>query len=503
MLLSSVISDLPDAGLRGGDCEISGIAFDSRLVRPGWLFVCIRGEEADGHDYAAGALENGAAALLVEHFLPLAARQVRTVDTRLALARVAKTFHGRPDESLGLAGVTGTDGKTTTAGLIAWILRRAGVKTGEVTTASISTGGEAIPNLVHQTTPSSLELQQALGEMRGRRVRWAVLETTSHGLDQHRVAGFAFNRAVFTSITHEHLDYHGTLEAYVEAKARLLDIQAEAEGGSWGKVAVLPRDSRYWDLLRARACGRVLGYGRANDADVKILSETASSDGIGFTASTPWGETSIAAGLPGAFNIENCLAALTCAASIGISLDVCADAIGAFPGVRGRMQPVDCGQPFEVIVDYAHTPNSLESVLGTLSKRKGRLLVAFGGAGERDTQKRPLMGATAARLADKIIITNEDPRGEAPMKIARDIAAGAGSSSGGPSRKLDIVLDRRDAIAEILGSAQPGDTVLLAGKGHETSIITAERVLPWDEAGVTREILTSMGYDCRAVDNTE
>ncbi len=499
MLLSSVVSDLPDADLRGGDCEIGGIAFDSRLVRPGWLFVCIRGEAADGHDYADGALENGASALLVENFLPLAVRQVKTADTRLALARIAKTFHGRPDESLGLVGVTGTDGKTTTAGLIAWILRAAGVKTGEVTTASISTGGEAQPNLVHQTTPSSLELQQALGEMRERDVRWAVLETTSHGLNQHRVTGFALNRAVFTSITHEHLDYHGTLEAYVEAKARLLDIQAEAEGGSWGKAAILPRDGRYWDMLRARACERVLGYGRADDADVKILNQTASSDGTGFTASTPWGEISVAARLPGAFNIENCLAALTCAASIGISLDVCADAIAAFPGVRGRMERVDCGQPFEVIVDYAHTPNSLESVLQTLSKGKGRLLVAFGGAGERDTQKRPLMGSIAARLADEIIITNEDPRGEDPMKIARDIAAGAGSISGGSSRKLEIILDRQDAIAEILRSAQPGDTVLLAGKGHETSIITAERVLPWDEAAVAREILSSMGYDCQAI----
>ncbi len=501
MLLSSLISDLPNADLRGGDCEIPGIAFDSRLVRPGWLFVCIRGEAADGHDYAADAFKNGASALLVEHFLPLAARQVRTPDTRLALARVAKTFHRRPDERLGLVGVTGTDGKTTTASLIAWILRSAGVKTGEVTTASISTGGEASPNLVHQTTPSSLELQQTLAEMRDRNVRWAVLETTSHGLDQHRVTGFAFNRAVFTSITHEHLDYHGTLRAYVEAKARLLDIQAQAEGGDWGKVVVLPRDSRHWNVLHARACGPVLGYGRANEADVKILSETASSDGIGFTASTPWGEIPVAAGLPGAFNIENCLAALTCAASIGVSLDVCADAIAAFPGVPGRMQRVECGQPFEVIVDYAHTPNSLESVLETLSKRNGRLLLAFGGAGERDTRKRPLMGAAAARLADQVIITSEDPRGEDPMKIARDITAGVGSGPGAPSRKLEIILDRRDAIEHILRSAQPGDTVLLAGKGHETSIITAERVLPWDEAGVTREILASMGYDCQT-DNT-
>ena len=498
MLLSSLITDLRDADLRGGDCEISGIAFDSRLIRPGWLFVCIRGQEADGHDYAANALENGAVALLVEDFLPLAARQVKTAETRLALASVAKTFYGRPDESLGLIGVTGTDGKTTTASLIAWILRRAGLKTGEVTTADISTGGRASPNLVHQTTPSSLELQQALSDMRDCGVQWAVLETTSHGLDQHRVSGFAFNRAVFTSITHEHLDYHGSLEAYVEAKALLLDIQGTAEAGRWGKIAVLPRDSRYWDLLNARASGSVLGYGRTSDADVKVLRETVSTHAIDFTASTPWGQISVGASLPGAFNIENCLAALTCAASIGVSLEVCADAIAAFPGVRGRMQRVDCGQPFEVIVDFAHTPNSLEMVLRTLSKRKGRLLVAFGGAGERDTQKRPLMGAVAARLADEIVITNEDPRNEDPMKIARDIVAGAALGSGGPVRKFEIILDRRDAIAEILRSAQPGDTVLLAGKGHEASIITADKVLSWDEAGVTREILTSMGYDCRA-----
>ena len=495
VLLSTVIADLADAELRGGDSEITGIAFDSRLVRAGYLFVCVRGAEADGHAYAADAIENGASALLVDDFLPIAINQAKTTDTRLGLARVAKAFHGRPDESMGLIGVTGTDGKTTTSSLIAWILRRAGFKTGEITTADISTGDGARPNVVHQTTPSSLELQEALGEMRDRNVRWAVVETTSHGLHQHRVTGFAFNRAVFTAITHEHLDYHGTLEDYVEAKARLLDIQAETSDGEWGKAAILPRDDANWEVLRGRVRGRTIGYGRANDADVRILSENSSSRGIEFTASTPWGEVAITASLPGTFNIENCLAALACAASVGAGLAECADAIAAFPGVSGRMERIDCGQPFEVVVDYAHTPNSLQSVLQTLSDGSGRLLVAFGGAGERDRLKRPLMGAVAARLADWILITNEDPRREDPMKIADEIASGARSEGFG--EKFEVILDRRDAIAEILRRAQPGDTVLLAGKGHESSIILADEVLPWDEAKEARELLTTMGYDCR------
>ena len=501
MLLSSVISSLTDAEFRGADCEVSGLAFDSRLVKPGFLFVCIVGSEVDGHDFAASALDNGAAALLVDRFLPLAVNQVKTPDTRLALAHVAKSFYHRADESVGLIGVTGTNGKTTTSSLIAYILRRAGFKTGEVTTASISTGYGTTPNLIHQTTPSSLELQQALDEMRNHNVHWAVIEATSHGLDQHRVTGLAFNNVVFTSITHEHLDYHGTLTAYVESKARLLDIQAQAGGGTWGKVAVLPRDDAHWNVLRHRVKGSVISYGRMEDADVMLLREKSSRDGIEFTAATPWGEISISALLPGAFNIENCLAALTCAASIGVELGVCAEAIATFQGVKGRMERIECGQPFEVIVDYAHTPDGLESVLRTLQDRDGRLLLLLGGAGERDRQKRPLMGALAERFADRIVITNEDPRREDPMKIASDIASGVRCREFGEN--VQVILDRREAIAEIFRSAEPEDIILLAGKGHETTIILADEAIPWDEAKVARELLMSMGYHTGTLDSTE
>ena len=492
MLLSSVTADIPVAELRGDDPEIAGIAFDSRRVEPGFLFVCIRGEAADGHRYAEDALRNGASALLVEEFLPVQVTQVWTPNSRVALARVAKTFYAKPDESLGLVSVTGTDGKTTTSSLIAWILRRGGIAADAVTTAGISTGGEMVSNPVHQTTPSALELQRLLADMRDSGTEWAVIETTSHGLDQHRVSGFAFNRAVFTRITHEHIDYHGSFAAYVDSKARLLQIQAEAPEESWGRAAVLPRDDDSFEKLRASVAGDLFTYGRSGDCDVRVMAEKSSVDGIEFRAASPWGEFSARSRLPGSFNIDNSLAAITCAASIGVDLATCVEGLATFPGVPGRMERIECGQPFAVIVDFAHTPESLNAVLSTLDSADGRLVAVFGAAGERDTEKRALMGAIAARMTDIFIITNEDPRREDPMEIAEQIASGA--RSGDRDAEFRIVLDRVQAIAEALDLARPGDTVLLAGKGHEASIIMPEETIPWDEAAVAREILSDMGF---------
>ena len=492
MLLSSVTADIPDAELRGADCEIAGIAFDSRRVEPGFLFVCIRGEDTDGHRYAEDALHNGASALLVEELLSMQVTQVWTPSSREALARVAKAFYAKPDESLGLVGVTGTDGKTTTASIIAWILRHGGIATGEVTTAGISTGGEMVSNAVHQTTPSALELQRLLADMRDTGTEWAVIETTSHGLEQHRVSGFAFNRAVFTRITHEHIDYHRSFAAYVDSKARLLQILAEGQEDSRGRAAVLPRDDDSFKTLRAQVTGDLLTYGRSDDCDVRIMAEKSSVNGIEFRAASPWGEFSARSRLPGTFNIDNSLAAITCAASIGVDLATCVEGIATFPGVRGRMERIECGQPFTVIVDYAHTPESLSAVLSTLGSAAGRLVAVFGAAGERDTEKRALMGAIAARMTDIFVITNEDPRREDPMEIAESIASGARSED--RDAEFRIVLDRRRAIGEALGLARPGDTVLLAGKGHEASIIMAEETISWNEAAVAREILSEMGF---------
>jgi len=330
LLLSELVRDLPNAELRGPDLEVVGVTFDSRKVKPGYLFVCVRGQAFDGHDFAAEAVAAGAAALLVERAVGAAgaAAQVRVPDARKALAAVAKRFWGAPDEGLGLIGVTGTDGKTTTCRLIASILREAGYRTGEVTTAGLAVGGEFRPNPVHQTTPSSLELQELLHRMLKVETQWAVVETTSHGLSQYRVEGLAFNRAVFTRITSEHLEFHGTVEAYVEAKSHLLDLLADSSGGPWGKAAVLNFDDPHCEALRKRARSLVLTYGRAAGADFRIRTESAEPGGMTFEADTPEGVLRVQAGLPGRFNVDNCLAAAACAASIGVGIGVCAEGVG-------------------------------------------------------------------------------------------------------------------------------------------------------------------------------
>ena len=495
MRLRELIKDLPDAGLRGGDPEIVGIEFDSRAVTGGDLFVCVTGTNADGHDYVGDAVSRGAAAVLVERFLdlPPAVAQVRVAGARRSLATVARRFHGFPDERLGLIGVTGTDGKTTTATLIAEILLASGRSPGLISTVHRRIGTTRVANPEHQTTPSSLESQRLLAEMVDAGNDWAVLETSSHGLDIGRVDGFAFDFAVFTRITREHLDFHGTVAAYVEAKSRLLDLVAAGDGGR-EEGAVLPAGDDHLELLRKRARAiPVVSYGRGAGADVGAIAVSGSMQGMRFTAETPWGKAEFESPLVGDFNVDNCLAAIATAGAMGISLEDCARGIAGFKGVAGRMQSVVAGQPFKVIVDYAHTTESLKNVLALLARYSaGRLLLVFGGAGERDREKRPAMGAVAARGADYIVIADEDPRTEDRDRIAADIREGVLASR--PDSPPTIIHDRREAIRHVFERAQAGDTVLIAGKGHENSIIGPDGPAAWDEVTGAREILAALGY---------
>ena len=354
-------------------------------------------------------------------------------------------------------------------------------------------GGTESANPEHQTTLSSLESQRLLAAMRDAGNQWAVLETSSHGLAHGRVAGFAFDVAAFTRITREHLDYHGTVEAYVAAKAGLLDLVA-ASPGERRKWVVLPAADDNLAYLRERAGALpVLTYGTEAGADVRAFDTAASMDGIRFRAETPWGTTGFELPLVGEFNLENCLAAIAVAGALGVSLGDCARGLAAFEGVTGRMQVVDCGQPFTVIVDYAHTAEALAEVLRLLGEYSaGEVSVVFGSAGERDRDKRPAMGAVAARLAAYFVIADEDPRGESRDAIAADIRAGA------LAERLEsphaIIHDRREAIRHALARARPGDTVLLAGKGHENSIIGPSGATDWDETAVARQTLSSLGY---------
>ncbi len=493
--LRELIKDLPAAELRRGDPEIAGIEFDSRAVTAGDLFICVVGAADDGHDHAGDAVGRGAAAVLVERFLDLPpdVAQVRVSEARRSMAAVARRFHEFPDERLGLIGVTGTDGKTTTATLLAEILLASGRSPGLISTVDRWIGTARLANPEHQTTLSSLESQRLLAEMVAAGNDWAVLETSSHGLDLGRVDGFAFDVALFTRITSEHLDYHGTVEAYVEAKARLIDLVAVG-GGDEGQWAVFPAEDDHLELLQKRA-GRipVLTYGRGAGTDVRGTAVTGSMGGVRFTVETPWGMAEIESPLVGDFNLDNCLAAIATAGTLGVSLEDCARGVAGFTGVAGRMQAVVTGQPFEVVIDYAHTAESLRNVLGLLARYSpGRLLLVFGSAGERDTEKRPAMGAVAALNSDYFVIADEDPRGEDRDAIAADIEIGALAAK--PETAHAMVHDRREAIRHVFERAEAGDTVLLVGKGHENSIIGPEGPVAWDEAGVARAILAEMGH---------
>lgn len=513
MKLSELLTYLPES-MRGevlasadADPEIAGIAYDSRRVRPGMVFVAIwhRGYGADGHDYASAAVKAGAAAVVVQRpvDVPRGTPVVLVPSTALALGWLAAGLYGVPAARLGLAGVTGTDGKTTTVSLTTAILEAAGFTTGMVTTIASKTGRAARAKREHTSTPEAVEIHHLLAETVANGGTRAVLETTSHALDQDRLAGCEFDVAVVTRVTHEHLDYHGTREAYLAAKARLLDLlrpdPAHPKQQRIPKAAVLNVDDSSFAYLARRSPAPVIGYGLAVEAAVRAVDVHDCGWGTACRVVSPWGEGRLALQLPGAFNVSNALAAIAAACRLGAPLPVALDCLAGYAGVPGRMERIDCGQPFAVVVDFAHTPDSLERVLGLLrSRTEGRLLLVFGSAGERDREKRPWMGRIAAQGADFFVLADEDPRLEDRQQILAEIAAGAIAAGAVEGRQFERLADRRAAIARVLALARPGDTVLLAGKGHEQSIIGAvdgkPHAFPWDERAVAREELARLGY---------
>ncbi len=487
---------VPGARLVGDPATpVRGLAYDSRLVEPGWCFAALPGADHDGHDYAAPAVAAGAALLLVERELPLQppVAQVVVPDSRAALALLAAAFYGDPSREVGVIGITGTDGKTTTSFLVDGILRRAGLLTGLIGTVTIRIGDEEDRHATRQTTPESADVQRLLRRMAERGARWATLEATSHGLAMHRLDGVRFGIGAVTNITHEHLDYHGSVENYRRAKAILFERVA-ASGG----VAVVNIDDEGARAMLPFAAGaEAITYGIA-DASAALRARDIRSDGAGsrFTLeASGWGTTEIALPMIGGFNVANALCAAGVALAAGLSLDDVADGLAHAPAVPGRMALVDEGQPFAVVVDYAHTPDAMDKVLRLLrGLYPGRLIVVFGSAGERDIEKRPRQGAVAARLADISVVTSEDPRYEDADAIIDEIARGALDVGAIEGRTLFRATERRDAVERALGMARPGDCVLLAGKGHEGSIIWGREKRPWDEAGVAREVLRSMGF---------
>ena len=479
--------------------QVQNVVCDSRRVAPGDLFVAIPGVSVDGHSFVPAALRAGAVACVVERMLPELAGVPTAIvpDAREALAHLHAALNGFPARKLKVIGVTGTDGKTTTVRLIAEILRAAGRRTGTVDSVRASIGDREMPTGFHTTTPDAPEVQAYLARMVAAGVEYAVLESTSHGLAQHRVTACEFDIAVVTNITHEHLDYHGTYEAYREAKAMLFrGLSSVMRKPGVSKVAVLNADDSSYDYLRVIPAERLISYGLQHPADVTARDITASAAGLHFLAVAPGLELPLVSPLVGRYNICNILAAVSVAYSQGLAPEAIRAGVAAMRGVLGRMERIDRGQPYTVIVDFAHTPNALENALGTARDlAEGRVIVTFGCAGLRDRAKRSWMGEIAGRLADRVIITAEDPRTESLEAIMEEIAVGCRRAGCREEEGFWCIADRGEAIATALALAQPGDVVIVTGKGHERSMCYGTTELPWSDHDAIAQGLRRLGYD--------
>jgi UDP-N-acetylmuramoyl-L-alanyl-D-glutamate--2,6-diaminopimelate ligase len=446
------------------DPEVTGLCYDSRRLKPGDCFVAIPGTHSDGHRFVETALRDGAVAAVVQRRAGTAWPQVVVPDTRRALALMASTLYGHPSRDMVVIGVTGTDGKTTTTTMIHQILLSARRRVGSMSTVDIRFGDTVDPNDSRQTTLEALEVQEQLARMRDAGLEYAVIETSSHGLALQRVVGVDYDVAVFTNIAHEHLDFHKTIEAYREAKAQLIDLTAGSARKGIDKTAVLNRDDPSYAYLVNRPIARRITYGLQLDADLKADRVEATPDGLWVEASTPLGSLSVRLKISGRWNAANALAAAAAGVAVRLTLDEIRLGLESYRGVSGRMERVDLGQPFSVIIDYAHTPQSLEKVLRELRPiTRGKLIAVFGSAGDRDREKRPWMGEIAARLSDYAVFTNEDPREEDAMTILSEIAAGAEEVGWTEGDHYARIEDRRQGIAHAVRRAGPGDTVLLAG----------------------------------------
>lgn len=482
------------------DTAIDGLAYDSRQVTPGGLFAAWQGGAFDGHRFIDAALDRGAVALLAER--PIADPRARCVvvvpNSRAALAQFAASFYRDPSLELGLIGVTGTKGKTTTSFLIEALLGQQ-FQTGLIGTVDLKVGPQRWRNPIHQTTPEALDVQRILREMVEAEVEWGILETSSHALATFRVDRCAYDIAVITNVTHEHLDFHGTYEEYLAAKATLFDRLATPDlkpSLLAHRGAVINRDDPGAATIIGRAQAvRELTYGLSSAATLRATDLHVDGDGLRFTLISPWGTVPIQTPLLGRFNVYNALAAAGACLLAGLPLERIAAGLAVFGGVPGRVERIAAGQPFLVVVDFAHNADSLEQILTLLrGVTKGRLIAVFGSAGERDVAKRGMMGAICARLADFGIFTDEDPRGEDPLAILQAIAVGTHAAGWQEGREYLCLPDRRAAIGRAIELAQPGDVVLLAGKGHENSIVYADGAIPWDETTEAKLALARLGY---------
>jgi UDP-N-acetylmuramoyl-L-alanyl-D-glutamate--2,6-diaminopimelate ligase len=457
---------------------ITGLAYDDRAVGPGTLFFCVRGFTRDGHEFAQDAAQRRAAALVVDHQLDVLLPQVHVPDVRAAMAPVAAAFYGDPTNTLQVVGVTGTNGKTTTAYLIRILLEAGGHQSGLLGTITSVIGG--VEHAVQRTTPEAIDLQRTFREMLDGGDVACAMEVSSHALELHRADAIHFAVAVFTNLTQDHLDFHPTMEDYFQAKRKLFTELHPAN-------SVINLDDEYGRRLAAELDEPVTFGIDSTEAAYRATDIETSLQGSTFTVHTPEGPNYVRSPLRGRFNLLNVLGAVAAVRAMGLPLDTALSAIEQTGQVPGRFEPVDEGQSFAVLVDYAHTPASLENVLNAARKlTDGRLHVVFGCGGDRDRGKRPLMGEIAARLADDVIVTSDNPRSEDPEAIIEEILAGI-------DRPVQHDPDRRQAIRQAIADAEAGDVVVIAGKGHEQGQEFEQgRKIPFDDVAVAREALRSL-----------
>jgi UDP-N-acetylmuramoyl-L-alanyl-D-glutamate--2,6-diaminopimelate ligase len=461
---------------------ITSIEMDSREVKKGSLFICVKGYTVDGHDYAEQAVKNGAAAIIAEKDVPVDVPVIKVKDSRRAMAILADAFYGQPTHKLHLIGVTGTNGKTTTTYLIDQIFQAYGKKTGLIGTIQMKIGNETFET--KNTTPESLTLQKVFHQMLEKGVETAVMEVSSHALDMGRVHGCDFDVAVFTNLTQDHLDYHETMEKYLQAKGLLFAQLGNRYNHQKPKFAVLNSDEPASSVYKRMTAAHIITYGIDHDSDIIAKNIVMTSNGTSFDLVTPTEKVKMNIQLIGRFSVYNVLAAVAASLASGVPLDVIVDALEKTKGVPGRFEVVNVGQKFTVIVDYAHTPDSLENVLKTIQQfAKGKIYTVVGCGGDRDRTKRPIMANIAVTYSDKAIFTSDNPRTEDPMQILKDMEADLEKTN------YCSIVDRKKAIEYAVSLAKEEDVILIAGKGHETYQIIGKDIFEFDDRKVAAEAI--------------
>lgn len=487
-LLADVLQHIKYERVEGRkDVRVCDVTSDSRNIRPGSLFICLPGVHVDGHDFAAAAAEQGASVIVAEKQVKVkdAASVVYVRDTRTAMEEIAPYFFDYPSRQMRVIAVTGTNGKTTSTHIIAHLLQLAGYKTGVIGTVHMLIGSQSYPT--HNTTPDTADLQKMLYQMVQAGVTHVCMEVSSHALAMNRIAGCEFDTAVFTNLTEDHLDFHKTMDNYADAKAILFRMVSSKGQYKKEKTAVINADDPYakvmTDAVADTAFCPIHTYAVDHDADLKAEQIRIGSKSTSFILNDGGKKRTVETKLAGRFNVYNTLASIGAARAEGVSMETILSGLASFRAVPGRFELIEEGQPFAVVVDYAHTPDGLENILKTAKKiTERRVIVVFGCGGDRDRMKRPIMGRIAAQWGDEVIVTSDNPRSEDPDAIVAEVAAGVKEkAAGNPKLHYEVIPDRRTAIRHAIHLAKPGDAVIIAGKGHENYQILRDRTIHFDD----------------------